>query len=164
MMLYLQKLSHSDGKDVFDMLKEIKPIENSFTNPANGMTFQEYQDWLLQQEQWDRGEMLPKGYVAQSIYWLYDDSYPVGIGKIRHELTDVSRENGGNIGYAIRQSQRGKGYGVVLLKLLLMEARKIGVNEILLTIDKKNEASKIVCEKNGGVCFDKNSKRWFYKF
>ena len=163
-MLYLRKLSHHDGEDVFNMLKEIKPVENSFTNPANEMTFLEYQNWLWQQEQWDHGKMLPKGYVAQSIYWLYDDDCPVGIGKIRHELTESSRKNGGNVGYAISQSQRGKGYGVVLLKLLLEEARAIGVKEIVLTIDKNNEASKIVCEKNGGICFGENSERWFYRF
>lgn len=146
------------------MLKGIGRVENSYTNPTYEMTFDEFQRWLLQQEQWDKGEMLPEGYVPQSIYWLYDGDNPVGMGKIRHELTDASRKNGGNIGYAISHLYRGKGYGCLLLNLLLKEARDIGVNEIILTIDKNNEASKRVCEKNGGVLFDENEDRWFFCF
>ena len=162
-MIRLQKLSTNDGMDVFEMLKGIGSVEKSFTNPTYKMSYTEFQDWLLQQVLWDQGVMLPEGYVAQSIYWLYDDETPVGMGKIRHELTENSRKKGGNIGYAISHSYRGKGYGSVLLKLLLEEAKRIGVNEILLTIDKNNEASKSVCEKNGGVLFDENTERWFYK-
>ena len=162
-MIRLQKLSTNDGMDVFEMLKGIGSVEKSFTNPTYKMNYTEFQDWLLQQVLWDQGVMLPEGYVAQSIYWLYDDETPVGMGKIRHELTENSRKKGGNIGYAISHSYRGKGYGSVLLKLLLEEAKRIGVNEILLTIDKNNEASKSVCEKNGGVLFDENTERWFYK-
>lgn len=163
-MVFIKKLSQSDGKDVFEMLKGIGKTENSFTNPTCGMSFSEFQSWLAQQEHWDKGELLPKGYVAQSIYWLYDDTRPVGIGKIRHELTVESRKNGGNIGYAISRAYRGKGYGSELLRLLLKEAKRLGVNEIILTIDKVNIASKSVCEKNGGILFDENEERWFYLF
>ena len=162
-MIRLQKLSTNDGIDVFEMLKGIGSVEKSFTNPTYKMTYAEFRDWLSQQVLWDQGVMLPEGYVAQSIYWLYDGETPVGMGKIRHELTENSRKKGGNIGYAISHSYRGKGYGSVLLKLLLEEAKRIGVNEILLTIDKNNEASKSVCEKNGGILFDENTERWFYK-
>ena len=161
-MIQLRKLSRNDGMDVFEMLKGIEKIENSFTNPTCGMTFAEFKEWLNQQEQWDEGKMLPEGYVAQSIYWLYDSGKPVGIGKIRHELTENSRKNGGNIGYAISRLHRGRGYGYLLLKLLLKEAHRIGVKEILLTIDKNNVPSKTVCEKNGGVLIDENEERWFY--
>ncbi len=162
-MYCLKKLSRSDGRDVFEMLKGIERTENSFTNPTYEMTFPEFQRWLVQQEQWDKGEMLPDGYVTQSIYWLYDNTCPVGFGKIRHELTKESRENGGNIGYAVSRAYRGKGYGFVLLKLLLEEARKTDVKEIVLTIDKNNIASRRVCEKNGGVLFGENEERFFFR-
>ncbi len=163
-MIFLKKLSSNDGKDVFYMLKGIDTVENSYTNPTFGMTFPEFQEWLLQQEQWDNGKMLPKGYVAQSIFWLYDNNIPIGMGKIRHELTEESRKNGGSIGYAISYPYRGKGYGSILLKMLLEEAKNMGIKEIILTIDINNEASRIVCEKNGGILFDKNAERWFYRF
>lgn len=163
-MIVLKKLSKSDGIEVYEMLKGIKSVENSYTNPTYDMSLSEFRNWLLQQEQWERGENLPVGYVAQSIYWLYVDSTPIGMGKIRHSLTPESRNNGGNVGYAISFSYRGKGYGTVFLKLLLDEAKKIGVEEIVLTVDIGNEPSKRVCEKNGGILFKENDKRWFFRF
>ena len=163
-MIQLKKLSKTDGRDVFEMLKGIKASENSFTNPTYDMSFSEYQEWLLLQEQWDRGENLPDGYVAQSIYWLYEDVIPIGIGKIRHSLTTSTRNNGGNIGYAISFPYRGKGYGTDFLRLLLEEAKFIGVEEIILTIDVDNEPSIRVCENNGGMLFRENNERRFYRF
>ena len=163
-MILIKKLSRSDGREVFEMLKGIDTVENAYTNPTYIMSFPEFQEWLLEQEEWDKGNNLPKGYVAQSIYWLYDGDTPVGMGKIRHGLTENSRKNGGNIGYAISRPYRGKGYGSAFLKMLLEEARTLGIEEIILTIDKYNKASKSICENNGGILFDENAERWFYRF
>lgn len=163
-MIKLKQLDPCDGMDIFSMLKKIEAVENSFTNPVKNMNYQEYKNWLLQQDQWRRGINLPKGYVKQTIYWLYIDEIPVGIGKIRQDLTDNSRNNGGNIGYAISSDFRGHGYGTKLLALLLREADAMGVNEVVLTVDKYNTASKCVIESNGGKLYFENSKRWFYRF
>ena len=161
-MIELRKLTRNDGIDIFEMLKHIRKVENSFTNPTYDMSYAEYKEWLKLQEQWDKGEMLPEGYVPQTIYGLYDGDQPVGIGKIRHELTKDSRKNGGNIGYAISSLYRGKGYGSKLLELLLKEARSIGVKEFIITIDNNNGPSKTICEKNGGILIDENEERYFY--
>lgn len=163
-MVQLIKLDINDGYSIYEMLKDIGYNENSFTNPVNKMSFEEYKTWVKKMFCWDRGEDLPEGFVRQSVYWLCDETLPVGFGKIRHELTESSREEGGNIGYAIRKSCRGKGYGTILLKLLLDEARKLKIEEKILTVDKGNEASKAVIVKNGGVLFDENDKRWYYRF
>lgn len=70
-MIKLKQLDPCDGMDIFSMLKKIEAVENSFTNPVKNMNYQEYKNWLLQQDQWRRGINLPKGYVKQTIYWLY---------------------------------------------------------------------------------------------
>ena len=163
-MLYLKKLSKNDGQDIFNMLKGIKAVENSFTNPVHDMSFEQYKEWLVQQEEWSREENLPDGYVGQTIFWLMDDEKPVGIGKIRHALTPASRKNGGNIGYAVSSAYRGKGYGNAVLRLLLEKAEEMNISEIILTVDKFNYASKKVIEKNGGVLFDENDERWYLRF
>lgn len=80
-MIKLKQLDPCDGMDVFSMLKKIEAVENSFTNPVKNMNYQEYKNWLLLQDQWRRGINLPNGYVKQTIYWLYIDEIPVGIGK-----------------------------------------------------------------------------------
>lgn len=163
-MIRLQKLSHSDGIDVYEMLKGIQPSEYSFTNPTYSMSYSEFQAWLIQQEQWSNGEMLPDQYVAQTIYWLYDGVIPVGIGKIRHRLTDISRKAGGNIGYAISADYRKKGYGTVFLRLLIEKAKELGIKEILLTVDKGNNPSRCVCENNGGLLVSETIERWYFTF
>ena len=164
MSLYLKQLSSKDGIEVFNMLKGIQPVENSFTNPVHNMDFDEYRNWLVQQEDWSNEKNLPEGYVGQTIFWLMDDDTVVGIGKIRHSLTPASRQNGGNIGYAINSKYRGKGYGNEILRLLLEKAKAMKIKEIMLTVDKYNYASKSVIEKNGGILFDENDERWYFKF
>lgn len=162
-MVFLKSLSINDGLDVFEMLQGIGTKENSFTNPVHDMTFNQFKEWLIQQDHWKNSIDLPEGFVEQSIFWLYDDDIPVGFGKIRHRLTDSSRINGGNIGYAINNRFRGKGYGKLLLKLLLLEARKMKIDELLLTVDNGNEASKRIVEENGGILIDKNIQRMYYR-
>lgn len=159
----LQKLTAHDGERFYRMLQDIGSRENSFTNPVNGMDFGEYKQWLSRQEEWSEGRNLPDGYVAQTLYWLVDGGMPVGIGKIRHALTAESREAGGNVGYAIASAHRGRGYGKVLLGLLLAEAKKMGLDEILLTVDKGNIASKKVVEANGGILVRENPGRWYFR-
>ena len=157
------KLTPEDGIDVYEMLQDIDNEENSFTNPVKGKSFDQFKSWLRQQAQWDKGENLPDGYVRQSIYWLYDSGKPVGIGKIRHELTKRSKISGGNIGYAISHQYRGKGYGSQLLKMLIQEARALGIQEVLLTVDLGNNASRHICENNGAVMISSDSNRWYFQ-
>ena len=164
MEAYLQNLSINDGKDVFDMLKRIGSNENSFKNPVHDMDFKQFKDWLIESALHAHGKNLPKGYVRQSIYWLVSDNKPIGIGKIRYALTEESRKNGGNIGYAIDPIYRNLGYGSILLSKLISQAKALNIKEILLTVDKGNVYSKKVVEKNGGVLFKENSERWYFKF
>jgi len=160
----MRQLSVFDGEDIFQMLQTIGNNENAFTNPVKGMCYGEYKQWLKQQNDWSLGMNLPEGYVGQTIFWLYVDSIPVGIGKIRHALTEHSRQIGGTIGYAISDMYRGNGYGTVLLKLLLKKAEEMNVKEKWLTVEKTNPASKRVIEKNGGSLAGENEERWFFCF
>ena len=161
----LQQLSTNDGELVFYMLQRIGANENAFKNEVNGMTFEEYKIWLKKMDNWAEGKDLPEGYVRQWTYWLIDNNdIPIGYGKIREKLTNESRKFGGNLGFAIDPEFRGKGYGNILFKLLLDEARKKEINEIISTVEKYNYSSKKVHENCGGILFDENDERWFFKF
>lgn len=162
-MLRLVKLTRDNIKP-FDLINTISSNENEFKNTAFGLSFNDFKKWLIQQDDWSYGKNLPYGYVPQIIYWLYDDDIPIGIGKIRLKLTDESRENGGNIGYAIGRDYRGKGHGTQFIKLLIMEANKLGIDEILFTVEKYNPTSKHVIEKAGGRVIKENNKRWYLTF
>ncbi len=160
--IYIKKLSENDGLDIFEMLQQIQNGENAFTNPVEGMSYEQYKKWLKEQENISLGIDLKEGYVPQTIFWLMDGNKPVGLGKIRHKLTDNSRRKGGNIGLAISKEYRGCGYGSILLSELLCMMKQMEIEEYLYTVKKYNYASKKVAEKNGLKLIKENSEWWFY--
>ena len=162
-MYKLIKLS-TDNYEPFSLMDEIGSNENEFKNTAHGMTIQQFKKWLMEQDNWANGKGLPNGYVPQLIYWFYCDGKPIGMGKIRLGLTADSRLIGGNVGYAIGESYRGRGYGTAFLKLLISEAKSLNLPEILLTVEKNNLASKRVVEKVGGKMIKETSERWYFSF
>ena len=163
-MEYLRQLSVTDGFDVYNLLQHIGEEENAFKNPVKNMSYDEFKQWLVQQDAWSRNESLPDGYVGQTCFWLMVNNVPVAFGKIRHNLTAASRTQGGNIGYAVSSEYRGKGYGTKILNLLIQKAEEMNIQEKLLSVEKYNMASKRVIEKNGGRLVSENQYRWFFSF
>ena len=150
-MLEIKKLTADDGEDIYKMLQEMPRDENGFVNGANGLSFDDYKTWLEKEVKNSEQVGLVDGWrVPQTLFWLYEDGVPVGMGKVRHILTDALRTAGGNIGYAIRPSKRGKGLGKALVKMLIQEARKLGVDEMLITVHEDNIASLKAALSTGG--------------
>jgi predicted acetyltransferase len=94
------------------------------------------------------GEVVPK--VPFSVFWLVEDETFIGQLKLRHELNAHLRQEGGHVGYSIRPSRRGKGYGRLILKLGLEECRRVGLDRVLVTCGDDNLASARIIEANGG--------------
>ena len=103
-----------------------------------------------------RGEGLPAGYVPATTLWLVDDEKFIGRVNIRHHLTDSLLRYGGHIGYMIRPSEQGKGYGRLQLAMALDYCRAhFDFDRVLVTCDDTNVRSARVIEANGGVLQDK---------
>ena len=160
-MLFLKKLSLDDGKKIYDMLQEIACNDNGFHNKANGMTYKEFRKWLKKEYEVDKGK-LEKWMVPQTSYWLYDDDKPVGYGRIRHCLNDSLEQTGGHIGYAIRSTERGKGYGNAILTLLLEECKKLNIGTVQIGANTDNIPSNKVILKHNGVLFRCSDNKNFY--
>ena len=104
--------------------------------------------WLKEQSE---GIGIKDGFVAHSTFWLVGSKGQIlGVTNLRHELTDHLRHEGGHIGYSIRPSERSKGYGTLMLKLVLEKAKELGLVRALVTCDKDNPASAKVIQNNGG--------------
>ena len=121
MHVELRELALTDGREIFDMIKEVGPGENNFQNGGYGMEYADFPAYLERHVFFARGIDIPPQYVPQTMYWLYVDGRPVGIGKLRHYLNDNLRIHGGHIGYTIRTTARGKGYGTLILRELLKQ-------------------------------------------
>ena len=117
--------------------------------------FEEWRHTIFQQFENQRlGIRLPDGYVPGSTFWLVEGGEFVGVGNIRHRLTEGLEKFGGHIGYMIRCDKWGQGYGTLQLRLLLAEAAALGIKRALITCDESNIASARVMEKNGAVYQD----------
>jgi predicted acetyltransferase len=122
-----------------------------FYNPTAG----DFRKFVQGQLSWKKGENLPDGWVPASTFWLVsDDGVVLGTTSIRYELTEFLRNIGGQIGYNIRPGQRRKGYGTVILALTLQEAKKLGLERVLVTCDEDNVGSMKIIEQNGGKLED----------
>ncbi len=81
----------------------------------------------------------------------------VGAVNIRHFLTESLLKSGGHIGDGIRPSERGKGFGTEIIRLSLLECKKMGINKVLIICNKNNIASKKTIIRNGGKKENTNS-------
>ncbi len=91
---------------------------------------------------------------ATQFLYLDDDENLIGMIQLRHGLTDYLLNYAGHIGYSISPKFRKKGHGSNMLKACLCEARKLGLERVLVTCGDWNKGSRGVIENNGGVYED----------
>lgn len=92
------------------------------------------------------------GIVPETTYFCLDLDRDIFVGAVtvRHYLTEKLL-NSGLIGDGIRPSERRKGYGSAMIGLALCEAKKFGLNKVLMCCDKRNVASAKSIMNNGGI-------------
>lgn len=88
-------------------------------------------------------------------FWAVDGEKFIGEFQLRTEFPPKVMSDIGSIGYAVRVSEQGKGYGTEILKQGLIIAKEHGMDKVLFTINDKNIISAHVCEKLGGELMDK---------
>ena len=91
--------------------------------------------------------------LPTSTYILLDNEKEVGVLQIRHVPSiapSLPQDMASHIYYEINEEERGKGYGNQILHLAKEEARKLGLQEIRLTVWDANIPSKKIIEANGG--------------
>jgi predicted acetyltransferase len=101
------------------------------------------------------GTDLPPDRVQGFEYWLLAGERILGNCRIRPELIPKIELDGGHVSYDVRPSERGRGYGKELLRLALVECRRLGLTRVLLTTALDNERSIRVIQANGGVELDR---------
>ena len=103
--------------------------------------------WIEKAHNADIGKDLPDGWVSNTKYWLLDNDEYAGSFTLRHGLTEGLKLWGGHVGYIIAPSKRGRGYAFAGLQLLLTEAAKRGLEQVLITCNTENAASFAVITK-----------------
>ena len=80
-----------------------------------------------------------------------NDNRIIGTINVRWNLTEEMKQFGGNIGYGIRPTERRKGYNKINLYLGLIEAKKLGLDKVMLDCDVNNLGSSKTMQALGGT-------------
>lgn len=93
------------------------------------------------------------GKVPDSVFFLLDEDRNrlLGAVNIRHYLNEYLLREGGHIGDGIRPSERRKGYATEMIRLALIECKKLGMKKVLITCDRDNIGSAKSIVNNGGI-------------
>lgn len=150
MNIKLVKLTSEYKSQLFDMMDEwtsanekIFPTSIAINDYHN---FDYYMNHLCRDKEIN-------GIVPETTYFCLDLDRNIFVGAVtvRHYLTEKLLYNGGLIGDGIRPSERSKGYGTAMIGLALIEARKLGLDKVLMCCEKRNIASAKSIMNNGGV-------------
>ena len=132
--------------------KEFLACEGSMDGCGSLRRFDMTQAWLEQVESLRHPETVPPGLVpsTQYIYVRKSDSKIVGVIQIRHCFNEFLEKYAGHIGYSVCPSERRKGYATQMLRLVLPECRRLGINRVLICCVRGNEGSRKTILNNGG--------------
>lgn len=128
-----------------------EPIVPSATK-RNNMSFED----LLKKWAFEESEGISVcGLIPATLFFMVNDNDRIlGAIHFRHKLNERLLQNGGNIGYGIRSSERRKGYASLMLRMLLDRIQAQGYEKVLITCDEDNVGSARTIEKNNGILFD----------
>ncbi len=154
MNVKLIKLTKEYYPQLSEMIEEWKlDQEKNNTNRSPWAIFKnDYRDFEYYLENLEIREA-KDGLVPDSVFFLLDVERNILLGavNIRHDLNDYLLQYGGHIGDGIRPSERGKGYATEMIRLALIECKRLGIDKVLMVCDKSNVASARTIIKNGGI-------------
>jgi predicted acetyltransferase len=91
--------------------------------------------------------------------WMWDGEFCGSISlRWQPGTTDLPPHCLGHIGYGVVPWKQGRGYGTAALRLILPEARAVGLPFVEITTDPGNAASRRVIEAAGGVLLERFTK------
>ncbi len=162
MQYELKELSLSMGRPEYDMYQDIPAKESGSTNLCHGLPYEIFLSFIESQMA-RKFQDISEFDTPTIIYIMYVDDYPVGYIGIRIKINEQWQKWSGNIFYAIRKSERSKGYAIKMLELTLNKLREEGWKEVFLQSSAGNIASQKTIEHNGGVLLNEDGGTRYYK-
>jgi len=142
--IFDEVLMNDFAKDHIDNNTEILAGDCSLLLGKNYHAYDNFYDWYKLVSDLDQEENLKKGQVGCTVYLVFrkKDDKLIGIFDIRHSLDFEDGDLYGHIGVDICPSERGKGYCVQMIELILEEIKNYSINPVVISCEYDNIPSK----------------------
>ena len=153
---YLETPSLERKNEIIDYINEFVEYNSdingsgSLDNILYGYTFEQSLEKCLNMQYEEYAKNLGRCQSKTFLLIRKNDNKIIGTINVRWNLTEEMKQFGGNIGYGIRPTERRKGYNKINLYLGLIEAKKIGLDKVMLDCDAENLGSSKTMEALGG--------------
>ena len=154
---YLEKPSIERKDEIIEYLDEFVKYESDINGSGSldkiyeGYTFEQALERCLKMEDEKYAKSLGKCNGKTFLLIRKNDNRIIGTINVRWNLTPELLQFGGHIGYGIRPTERQKGYNKINLYLGLIEAKKIGLDKVMLDCSTTNLGSDKTIKALGGI-------------
>lgn len=158
----LKELNMDMGLSEYEMYQDIPSKESGSTNLCKNLPYEVFKNYLESQIA-RKYQYITKFDTPTITYIMYVNDNPAGYICLRTKIDDNWLKWSGNFYYTIRLSERGKGYGNMILTLALNEFKKLGYKEVFGNSSKDNIKSCKVIEANNGILIKEENSTKYYK-
>ncbi len=154
---YFERPSAARKTEIIEYLNEFAAAgseingSGSLDRILSGWTFEQALERCLSMENKEYAEKMNRCPGKTFLLIRENDSRIVGTVNVRWDLNEAMLRFGGHIGYGIRPSERRKGYNKINLYLALKEAKKIGLDHVMIDCAVSNIASDKTIQALGGT-------------
>lgn len=153
---YLENPSVERKNEIIEYINEFVKYKSNINGTGSldkildGYTFEQALERCLNMENREYAEKIGRCPGKTFLLIRKNDNKIVGTINIRWNLNAAMLRFGGHIGYGIRPTERRKGYNKINLYLGMIEAKKVGLNKVMLDCDVNNAGSDRTLKALGG--------------
>ena len=153
---FLERPSIERKNEIIEYINEFVEYKSNINGTGaldkilEGYTFEQALDRCLNMEDREYAEKVGRCPGKTFLLIRVSDNKIVGTINIRWNLNDKMLRFGGHIGYGIRPTERRKGYNKINLYLGMIEAKKVGLEKVMLDCDVNNLGSDRTLKALGG--------------
>ena len=153
---YFERPSMDRKNEIIEYLDEFVKFGSDINGSGaldkiyEGYTFEEALDRCLGMENEEYAKKAGRCQGKTFLLIRESDNKIVGTINVRWNLNEEMLRFGGHIGYGIRPTERRKGYNKINLYLGMIEAKKVGLEKVMLDCDVNNLGSDKTLKALGG--------------